>query len=314
MAAAPHQPTGSKKPWLIGIAVAAVVVVGLGAVFALRGDDAGDVADNAALPEVDAADIADDIVLPDAVVPAKAEAFSLSVAAAQAAEATTVEFDMAIEVGSSGTIEVTGGIDSEANLMTMRMDMGALLGPAGGPGGGSLDMILDGTNQVMYMDAGGFGDALPTDARWISFDYATLAEQAGQSVDDFADSFTTNPLDAARLFDQADPQDIVEVGPEDIDGVITKHFEVTVDFADVIKANPQLESQFEQGQFTSLPDEVVYDVWVTEDNQLRRMAFTLDADDQSVEMLMNMREVGGSLDVEIPDADDVFDLGAMLGG
>ncbi len=280
------QPKRSRGPLFALIAVVALVVAGLGAVLALRGGDDG----GATVVAVE-----------------DTSAFSLAAATQRATEATTARFEMDMSIGGVGDISMSGGIDNEAQIMTLSMDMGAV---PGGAGFVAFESIIDVGNGVMYMGSPsemGF----PTDAAWISMDLAEVAEQSGMSLEDFQDQFV-NPLDVAELF--ADVDAAVDVGADTIDGVAVRHYVVTVDLADVVAANPQLEQEIDLIDLGGLPEEVEYDVWVTEDNQLRRMTFAIDVVGQEMFVEMNVTGVGEPLDVQIPSPDDVMDLTELLGG
>lgn len=284
-----EEPRRSRRPLYALVAVVALLVVGVGALVALRSGSGGD---GDALVEVE-----------------ESSAFSLAAAAEQATEASTVRYEMNMSMGALGDMTMVGGMDSEAQIMTMTMDMGAILG---GQGLGQIEAIIDAGNGVMYIsNPGGMG--FPTDAAWISMNLAELAEQSGMSVDDFQDQFTANPLDVAEMFTDADT--VVDVGAETIDGVAVRHYLVTVDLEAALAANPQLEQQVDLSDLgADIPTEIVYDVWVTEDNQLRRMTFALDIVGQEMVVEMNVTAVGEPLDVQIPSPDEVMDLTDLLGG
>lgn len=275
----------SRGPLFALLAVIALVAVGVGALFALRGGG-GD----------------------DQLVEA-GESFSLAAAAQQATEASTVRYDVEMSMGGLGEFTMGGGIDNDAQLMTIEMDAAALFGGATDFGG--FQAIIDIGNGVMYMsNPAELG--LPVDADWVSIDLASIAEQSGMSIEDFQDQLSANPFDVAQLFTQA--ADVVDVGAETIDGVEVRHYVVTVDLADALAANPQLDGQFDLSEIgADLPGEIDYDVWVTEGNQLRRMKFALDAFGQEMTVEMNITEVDVPLDVVIPDPADVADLGGLFG-
>jgi hypothetical protein len=54
-------------------------------------------------------------------------------------------------------------------------------------------------------------------------------------------------------------------------------------------------------------------VWVTADNQLRRVSFDLDVAGQSIAMQLDMTTSNEPLDIELPADSDVFDLTGLLG-
>ena len=74
-----------------------------------------------------------------------------------------------------------------------------------------------------------------------------------------------------------------------------------------LEANPDLADQFDEIG-SELPEELVYDVYVTEDNMLRRLVMELPVSDMTMEMEMVMTEIETLDDVTIPPADEVTDM------
>ena len=203
---------------------------------------------------------------------------------------------------------VSGAVDNEAGVMTVSSDLSGMLGidDAIPLDDDSVELLLDSDTATMYIGASGFGELLGTDEPWISVDLGVLAEQAGVTLDDLQAETFIDPTESARLLLDAD--DVTEVGIETIDGVETKHFRVTVDLTAALAAvPPQLGEEIPE---VELPGTVVYDVWVTADNQLRRAAFDVDVAGQGVSMVLDMTTSDEPLDVVIPD--DAFDITAWL--
>ncbi|MGI9645370.1 MAG: hypothetical protein ACR2O6_08695 [Ilumatobacteraceae bacterium] len=285
-----ESPKHSRGRLFVLIAILALVALGAGAFFVLRGDSGGETITQTEDPTV---------------VPAQ---FSLQAAAQGASSASTARYEINMSMGGFGALTMTGGIDTDAQIMTFTMDMGAFLGGAEGPS--EVEAILDVGNGTMYMSGAGMG--FPTDADWISMDLSAIAETSGMTIDDFQNQFTANPLDVAALFTDAD--DIVDLGAETIDGAEVRHYQVSIDTAAALAANPQMQQQVDLGDLgADVPSEIVYDVWVTEDNQLRRMTFAMDIFGQEMVMEMNVSAVGEPLDVEIPSSDDVMDVTGLAG-
>mgnify|MGYP001820195010 CR=1 FL=1 len=282
-----HSPTGSPTPRRAGVLVVAVVAVlalGVGAFVAI-GNSRGSDLD---LPAVDA--------------------YSLTAAAEAALAARTVEFDLTVEAAGLGAVTVAGAVDNEAGVMTVSSDLSGLFGidEAIPLDEGSVELLLDSGTATMYIGASGFGQLLGTDEPWISVDLGVLAEQAGVTLDDLQAQTFIDPTESAQLLLDAD--DVTEVGIETIDGVETKHFRVTVDLTAALAAvPPQLGEEIPE---VELPETVVYDVWVSADNELRRAAFDVDVAGQGVSMVLDMTTSDDPLDVVIPD--DAFDITAWL--
>jgi len=267
------------------LGIAAVVALVAGAFVVLAGDDT-DGADGTSLA-----------------------AFSLVAAAEQAIAADTVEFSLTVSADGLGDVTTSGAVDNSSKVMALSVDLATVL-PMGDLGGGeSVEMIVDAEAGMLYFGADELGGLVPGGASWISADLAVLAELSGESLDDFGSELFLDPTESARLLLDADQ--VEELGPDTIDGEATVRYQVTVDLAAAIAATPQAGAELD-AQGIDVPDTVVYDVWVTEDNQLRRATFEIEVAGQSVSTTLEMRATDEPLDVEIPT--DAFDLTALLDG
>ncbi len=265
------------------VAAVALVVLGIGAIAAIRSG-----AGSTSTVEVD-----------------DSSAFSLAAAAEQAAAANTVRYRMDMSMGALGQVSISGGVDNDAQVMTMTMDASALLG---GGDVEQIETIIDVGNGVMYMSTAGMG--LP--AAWVSIDLTVVAEQSGMSLDEYRAQLAADPLDIATALTAADA--VVDLGDDSIDDIPVRHYRVTIDVAEAIAATPQLEQQLDlTGLDTELPSTIDYDVWVTEQSQLRRLAFTIGVAGQSLSVELNVTDIGAPLDIESPPADQVMDMTGFLG-
>ena len=280
---------GRRRPFVLAAAVVAVVALGIGAFVALAGGRSG-------------TDVA--------------EPYSLVAAAERTVSARSIEFDVTVSVSDLADITLSGAVDNDSELVSVTTDLSSLLavGDASMPlGEGAMTVLLDGANGVMYLDAGALGGFLPDGAGWVSIDLATLAEQSGQSLDDLEGDLAFDPSDIAESL--LATEGAVEIGAETIDGVETRRYEVTVDVAAAIAALPQAELDDALGGVevpdVDVPDTLVYDVWVTADNGLRRVAFDTEIAGQTSAMQLDMTTTNESLGLEVPS--DAFDLTGLLG-
>jgi hypothetical protein len=285
-AAAPS--SRGRRTFALVAAAGAVMVLGLAALVAFAGSGSGDGAD-------------------------VAEPYSLVAAAENTIAARTVEFDLTVAASDLADITVSGTVDNESQLVSVTTDLSSLLALGDMPipfGGGDVTVLVDGSTGVVYLDASALGGFLPDSAGWVSIDLGTLAEQSGQALDDLQDEFALDPGDIARSL--LDTEDATEVGVDTIDGVEVKHYEVSVDVAAALAAVPQAELDSGIGDI-ELPDTITYDVWVTADNQLRRVAFGTEIVGQTIGMQLDMTTSDEPLGIELPDDGDVFDLTGLLG-
>jgi hypothetical protein len=285
---------GRRRPVALAAAVVAVVALGIGAFIALGGRGSGDGVVDSAQP------------------------YSLVAAAEGAITARTVAFDLTLSATDLAEITVSGAVDNESQLVSVTTDLSSLLALGDMPlpfGGGAMTVLVDGVSGVVYLDASGLGGFLADGAGWVSIDLGALAEQSGQPLDDLQNDFALDPTDIARSL--LDTDDAVEVGTDTIDGVDVKQYRVEVDLADALAAIPQTELDDALGgaglPAIDVPDTISYDVWVTADNQLRRVSFATEIAGQSIGMQLDLTTSAEPSGIELPAADDVFDLTGLLG-
>jgi hypothetical protein len=232
---------------------------------------------------------------------------------------------------------MSAAVDGENDVLGMEVSAEAILGQAPGFGTAipSIDVVYDGAEGVIYMRAAAFTDVvdlLGIDAEWIAFDLDALAAFGdaadGNVVDDWSDALGEAPF--AALGELVDSDEVEEVGRETIDGVETQRYRVAVDGSDLLDGFPALGTMGQEledlfgdaldgsGDLEDLladaSAELGYDVWVTEDNQLRRVGAAVTVAGQSMTVTIDFLDLGGPIDVAVPSDDEVFDLSELLGG
>jgi len=259
----------------VGLAALAVVALGVGGFFAFASRDDDDASSEAtfSLDEV----------------PAAAEdqgAFTATISA------------------MDQTIEQHAEYDLDAGLMSLTMTLPGFFDDSM-----EVSAIVDLENEVIYLDASLFEEmGLEVDTTWLRIDREAL-EEAGQDASGFDQFKTGDPTGLAGAL--VDIGEVTEIGKETIDGEELMHYQVVADTADLLDADPealeQLEVQVEQfgGE---LPDEVVYDVWVTEDNRVRRMVIDLEMGVMQASVEYVFEDLDGPVEIELPADDDVTDI------
>lgn len=225
--------------------------------------------------------------------------YSLKAATASAGEATNVAFDMHMTMAGQD-IDMTARLDMEHQLMAAEAKIPIL------DDGLSFEMILDLGNLTMYLDTSGIPGAGDAPTKWVSMDMSKvpgLEDQMGSITD-------SNPLDVAKLFDGS--SEVVDKGLEDVAGEKVRHYVVTVDFAALMKAQPNTFEQLQE-LGAEMPDTVDYDVWVTKDSELRKMGFSMPMMGQTVTMEMTVRAIGDIEPIVLPSPDEVTDMTSLIG-
>jgi hypothetical protein len=291
-------PSGGRRRVALAAAVVAVLALGVGAIVALAGGRSA---------------VGGDVAQP----------YSLVAAAESTVTARTVEFDLTVSASdraaaTAAEVTVSGAVDNESKLVSVNTDLSSLLALGDMPlplGGGDMTVLVDGSTGIVYVDAGMLGGFMGADAAWLSIDLGVLAEQSGQSLDELQGELALDPTDIARTL--LDTDNATEIGIETIDGIEVKHYEVTVDLAAAMAALPQagVDPSLIDPALADidLPDTLAYDVFVTADNQLRRVAFDTDIAGQSISMVLDMTTSDEPLGVELPADSEVFDLTGLLG-
>jgi len=284
----------ARRPLILLAGVIALIALGVGALVVMTGSDNADSTSGPA-----------------------GTSFSLAVALEETAEAQTLRFDMTMAAPGHGDVSVSGAVDNEAKLMTTTVDIESMIGIADADllgDLGEIEMIIDIDRGVAYLSAEVLGGFLPVEASWVALDLESLAEGTGQSMEDLGavPGIDTNGL-ATMLLDAGD---VSELGVETIDGTETEHFTVTIDLAEIAEVPPQVQEHLDSAdldfELAELPDSIIYDVWVTEDNELRRVVLDQSVAGQEIRMEINLFAVDEPLDIVVPDEADVIDLTALM--
>lgn len=176
-----------------------------------------------------------------------------------------------LEFGAGGGV----GMEADAVYDTSSGILGMTIRGVGIPDGNQV--VFDTRRNVMYLKMGALG-LFPTDAEWVVFDLAALADAAGETLPGLADGGFGTPLDASRLLALA--SEVREVGVETLGGERLRHLRVTLDATDVADAPPgmldDLPPEYRE-LVDSLPTSLTFDVWVTDDDELRRVSFAMPA-------------------------------------
>lgn len=229
--------------------------------------------------------------------------YSLKEATDATAEVKTLTFTTTTE-GFGNKVSAEAESDLENGLFHITLDLGAdVVGI-----GGEVEMILDVENKLTYINTSFFdalGLSMPTE--WISMDDAYLSENGQASV--FAAGDVANPLDAAVALEKAIRTE--EIGFDEVNGLKVKHYRVTFRGEDVLVMNEQLQSQLDDVN-GEIPDEIVYDFYIDERNQVRRVVYQIDIGSGEVTTDMVVKSINEPLNINVPDKADVTDARDVL--
>ena len=211
-----------------------------------------------------------------------------------------------------------GAVDYENQIGEMTMDMSDMGAAAGGPQLGEMKMVFEGT--MIYMQFDLLAQQLPEGKSWVRFDLATIGEEMGVDMSQFTQFSNNDPTAALQYLEGA--TSLEEVGTEEVRGDETTHYEGVVDLqkaADKVE-DEQLSKAFEDVIEIGGQAEIPLEVWVGDDETIRRMtyAFEMPAGQGSTESLtseitMEFYDFGTEVDVTIPSEDESVDLQELMG-
>jgi hypothetical protein len=196
--------------------------------------------------------------------------------------------------------------DSDAGLTHLTMD----LGESGLGVDSTIETLYDANTKAIYVTSAFFDElGLDVDTDWIRMDEEFLATLGGADEGLFGSASWGNPLDAAPLFAAA--KSVTDLGFDEVAGVRVKHYEVVVDTAAALATSPQIQQAFDEAD-GALPKELTYDVYVDEQNQIRRTATTVKAGATKVTADIVITPLTEPLHLELPDPDNVTDMSDLM--
>lgn len=227
-----------------------------------------------------------------------AETYSLTAADDAADDVRSMSFTTTTE-GFGSELNAAVETDIERELLHITMDLGSEIFGIGG----EIEMIVDLANDVTYTNNSFFERlGLPLDTEWLSMDAGWFAQNGQDSV--FNAKAVANPLDAALVLEKA--IETQEVGFDEVNGLKVKHYRVTFRGDDVFEANGQLASQLKNLD-GEIPEEIVYDFYIDEQNLIRRVTYKVDIGPGEVTTDIVVVSINEPVNIEIPDEDDVTD-------
>lgn len=246
--------------------------------------------------------------------------------AEKAAGVDSSRLEMRMEIpGPGGTplkLTATGAVDNAKTLASMEMDMGSIAPEMAG----KMTILVAG--KTIYMR---FPEAMGAPKPWAKIDLTQMGEMAGVDLDTLMSQ--ANQADPRAMLGllSAASDDVEEIGTEDVRGVATRHFKMTVDLQrtvqdaseDVKAAMAQAVEQFGFGTYPA-------EVWIDDDDLPRRVAFSMDLSKAKIPgaegidpgaaglgtmtIEMDMFDYGVDVDLEIPPASETMDMAEFMGG
>jgi len=184
------------------------------------------------------------------------------------------------------SINATGAVDFVKKVFEIKADFPAQMGLSG-----SIEMILSGKTMYMQIPEA-VRAAAGVSKPWLGMNLGSLGGSLGNST--FADPSTT--LEALRSVASS----VTKVGDLTIRGVKTTKYAVALDLTKVAAKVPAAyRAQMSQLKFDHM------DVYISDDNLVRRESFTFGAQAVSISANMDFYDYGSAVNVSVPPASQV---------
>jgi predicted transcriptional regulator len=217
------------------------------------------------------------------------------------------------------TMTGEGVFDSSERKGRMTMDLSAL---AEGTGQelGDAEMIFD--EFVVYMKFPFLQELQPSLKPWLKFDIRELGKEQGFDLGQLSQLNQNDPSQALQYL-RAASDDVREVGKEEVRGVETTHYRMTIDLQKVVDQAPEdqreqlrasIDQLIEQSRVRMVPTEV----WIDDDGLARRMKFTYEGmrfapgQQGDMTMMMELYDFGVEVNVEPPPESEVTDVQELI--
>jgi hypothetical protein len=246
-------------------------------------------------------------------------------AATKVAASPTSRFEMQMSMpgpdGKPVAVTSTGAVNNKTGLLSMELDMASM----GIPGAsGTTTALFDGTAfyyrfpPAMRSTFGG--------KEWVKMGIDTISKASGLDLDSLLQQFKqSDPTSSVALLSSA-ATDITEVGSEDVRGVPTRHFKMTVDLQKAVANAPEgLRDTVAKAAGMLGAGTYPAEIWLADDGLPRRMHYTMDVSKMklpagtpspfgagNVEFTMELFDFGIDVGVAVPPASQTVDIANFL--
>jgi hypothetical protein len=210
-----------------------------------------------------------------------------------------------VTAGAEGNVTIEGENVPSQQVSKVRMQLGEML---------DVQVITDAAAEQLFIGSQMFTDLIPgldTDKAWIRVDADQAAAVPG--FEQLVEAIQQNGFDSTGTAALSKATTVQDLGFDDIEGTRTKHFRATVPFSALSDASAGLQEQLDQLGVDG-PDDVAFDVWVTEDDQVRRLSYELDLGITSLATTADFTPLADDYRIEVPAADESIDLTDLIPG
>ncbi|MGX1132471.1 hypothetical protein RKD49_004661 [Streptomyces glaucescens] len=246
----------------------------------------------------------------------------LTAAYEKTAEAKSAKVEMSMSMPAAldggGDMTMTGVMGWDPTVMDLTMKGSMLATEPDAPE--QVRMIWQ--DDVMYMDMGAESAKDMDGKRWMKLDLGAAAEASGdeeltKQMTSGLENMNQNPAEQLAMLMES--PNLKHVGGEKVDGVETEHYKGTLTVKEMMESNESLDvlkpkereqllKNIEKSGIKGYDTEV----WVNEDDLPVRMDVTMESPQGDVDMSMKFSDYGAKAEVELPPADETFDLFQMF--
>jgi predicted small secreted protein len=228
-------------------------------------------------------------------------------------------FQMEMEIPGLGEpVVMTGsGVeDAKGRRGQITFDMSAL-GQIPGAGalcandGCEMEVVSDGL--TVYMRSGLFAAGLGG-KEWMKLDIERFSSSLGIPAGGMGEGVPSASQQLRML--RSVSGDVTDEGRQTLRGVETTHYSATVDMRRTVDTLPESQRELARKGIERLIEmtgqsEMPFDVWIDDDDRIRRLEFEQTMEQAGVEARMHMTaeyvRFGVPVEIDVPDDDDVFD-------
>lgn len=205
--------------------------------------------------------------------------------------------DAAASIDMKLTIEASSGGRSSTGHAQARINPKTRVGQATVelPGGGEVTMLQSG--RTLYAPIHEDQQLIYGGKHWVS-----LRVNGGAPTT----SASTSGLGYLQLLAGANGQ-VLSYGDEDVNGVTTTHYLVTVDVSEALESVPPRLRTASPEELSALGiEKLPMDIWLDAEDQVRRMRLELTAQGFEASVTIDMTPSDEAISVTIPPSDDVY--------
>ncbi len=237
-----------------------------------------------------------------------------------ASQSERVSFTATMNVDGVGGMAFSGaGIfdgRSRSGALNMRFTLPAAVQAQLGGADPTMQMIMDGRHGlVMYMRSPLFR-TLATD-KWIKLDMEKLAKKQGIDLSSLMNADQADPSQSLHMLMAS--TDAHPVGYDRVRGVFTTHYTLKVDLERLAKGNKELRTAFEMLRKLTGAQSFPAEAWIDDQGRVRRIKLDMSFNGPTggaftMSMTEDLYAFGVKVNVQPPDASQVLDASALLGG